>query len=109
MIVRNHKVYCYLRLSELEASEQKCRKLLDDFIENNNIEVDEIIEEIVSGNVAVINREKFNRLLNDLRKDDILITLRLLDLGRYYYETHDVLIYLNDKGVKLCYIKFALF
>lgn len=63
MIVRNHKVYCYLRLSELEANEQKCRKALDNFIENNNIEVDEIIEEIVSGSVSVVNREKFSTAL----------------------------------------------
>lgn len=109
MVVRNYKVYCYLRLSELEAKEQKCRKKLDKFIETNNIYVDEIIEEIISGSVAANNRERFNSLLSVIRRDDILITLRLLDLGRYYSETHDIVSFLNDKGVKLCILNLPYF
>lgn len=81
MKYRNYKIYYYLRLSE----------------------------EIISGSVLAVNRDKFNKIVQNVRKNDILITLRFLDLGRYYSDTYDVLEILNEKDVKVCILNLPYF
>lgn len=98
----DYKIYCYLRLNETEFVERKCRRKIEAFLKSNNILAEDFIEEVISGNILAKNRRKLMWLVQELRNDDILIVLRLLDLGRYYSDTIETIKELNKKGVRIC-------
>lgn len=109
MLLRSYRIYCYLRLNEEEAKEKSCKQRLARFIKGNSLNVDMMVEEIVSGNILAANRKKFSELLEVMRENDVLIIARLMDLGRYFADTYETLMLLHKKGVKLCIINLPYF
>lgn len=96
------KVYGYLRMNETEFAERTLYMKLEAFLRSNNLMIEDVISEFVSGSVKARNREKLPFLVHELRKNDVLVVVRLLDLGRYYADTLETVSFLNQKGVRLC-------
>lgn len=103
------RIYGYLRLNQKEYTKNKWTKKFNVYIEENEIELYELVEEFISGNIAVENRVKFTELMAALRACDILIICQRLDLGRSYSEILDTLNSLKDKKVKICILELPFF
>lgn len=73
--------YGYIRVSTDKQTVENQRFEINRFCENKEIIIDRWIEETISGNKDVEKR-KLGRLLNRLKKDDVLICAELSRLGR---------------------------
>ena len=71
----NSKIFCYIRLNERESKKDEHLSILNNFISLNNIEINEVVIEVISANISYKNRDKFMKLLSNLRVDDILISV----------------------------------
>ncbi len=98
------KVIGYLRIStdkqDLENQKYVVLKLAN---EKGWNKVD-FVEETVSGAVSYKNR-KLGTLLNDLKKEDILIVSELSRLGRSILEILEILKISSEKGIKIFGVK----
>lgn len=106
---KDYRIYGYLRLNVKDSSNTKWIRKFYQFIEDNSLEVDEIVEEVIGGNISIYNRFKFIDLVNVLRKYDILIICRRLDVGRSYAEVIEILNQLRSKEVKVCILELPFF
>ncbi|HHT22964.1 MAG TPA: master DNA invertase Mpi family serine-type recombinase [Bacteroidales bacterium] len=73
--------YGYIRVSTDKQTVENQRFEINRFCEKNEIIIDRWIEETISGNKDVEKR-KLGKLLNRLKKDDVLICAELSRLGR---------------------------
>ncbi|MDO5524280.1 MAG: master DNA invertase Mpi family serine-type recombinase [Bacteroidia bacterium] len=73
--------YGYIRVSTDKQTVENQRFEINRFCEKQEIIIDRWIEETISGNKDVEKR-KLGRLLNRLKKDDVLICAELSRLGR---------------------------
>ena len=74
-------IYGYIRVSSDKQTVENQRFEIKVFCEKNQMVVDKWIEETISGTKNVENRA-LGKLLNKMKKDDILICSELSRLGR---------------------------
>lgn len=74
-------IYGYIRVSTDKQTVENQRYEINEFCKKQEIGVDKWIEETISGTKEVKNR-KLGKLLNKMKKDDILICSELSRLGR---------------------------
>ncbi|MDO4327692.1 MAG: hypothetical protein Q4E24_16990 [bacterium] len=60
------KVYAYLQVNEAEKADGKQRRIMEEYLENNQIDYIKIVEEVVSASVKSSNRDKFVALVDTL-------------------------------------------
>lgn len=77
-------IFGYTRISTTKESQKTDRQVLalKEYAKENSFEIDEIVEERVSGTVKTENRKKYAELKNRLRKDDVLLITDIDRLGR---------------------------
>lgn len=93
-------IYGYVRVSTPEQDIEKQRYEILNYAHGRNLKIDEIIEEVVSGKNSYKDRE-LGRLLDKLKKDDILIVSEFSRLGRRLMEVMEILHRMMEDRVKL--------
>ena len=74
-------IYGYIRVSTDRQTLENQRFEINEFCKKQNIFIDKWIEETISGTKEVENR-KLGKLLNKMKKEDVLICSELSRLGR---------------------------
>ena len=97
-------IYAYIRVSTEDQSCSSQRYEIENWSARNNIPIDRLIEESVSGTVAPEKR-KLGRLLKKMGKGDVLVCTELSRLGRSMLMIMSVLSDCSDKGVEIRSIK----
>lgn len=97
-------IYGYIRVSSDKQTVENQRFEINTFCEKNQIVVDRWIEETISGTKNIENRA-LGRLLNKMKKDDILICTELSRLGRSLLMIMSILNQCMKKEVQLWTIK----
>nr|KEH84648.1 Recombinase [Clostridium novyi A str. 4540] len=77
------------------------RITLETYAKENKFKFDEIVEERVSGTIKANNREKYSKLKDKLRTNDILIITDLDRLGRNADDVIMELKELKSKGIRV--------
>ena len=97
-------IYGYIRVSSDKQTVENQRFEINGFCEKNQIVVDKWIEETISGTKNIENRA-LGKLLNKMKKDDILICTELSRLGRSLLMIMGILNNCMKKEVQLWTIK----
>ena len=97
-------IYGYIRVSSDKQTVENQRFEIKVFCEKNQMVVDKWIEETISGTKNVENRA-LGKLLNKMKKDDILICSELSRLGRSLLMIMGILNQCMNKEVQLWTIK----
>jgi len=97
-------IYGYIRVSTDKQTVENQRFEINRFCKNKQIEIEEWIEETISGTKDVEKRA-LGKLLKKLHKDDILICSELSRLGRSLFMIMDVLSECMKKEIQLWTIK----
>jgi DNA invertase Pin-like site-specific DNA recombinase len=97
-------IYGYIRVSTGKQTVENQRFEINQFCKKNNISVNRWVEETISGTKEVGDRE-LGGLLEQLRKDDILICSELSRLGRSLFMIMDVLNQCMKREIQLWTIK----
>lgn len=97
-------IYGYIRVSSDKQTVENQRFEINSFCRKNEIIVDRWIEETVSGTKNVENRA-LGKLLNKMKKDDILVCSELSRLGRSLLMIMSILNQCMKKEVQLWTIK----
>jgi DNA invertase Pin-like site-specific DNA recombinase len=97
-------IYGYIRVSSDKQTVENQRFEINSFCEKNQIIVDRWIEETISGIKNVENRA-LGKLLNKMKKDDILVCSELSRLGRSLLMIMSILNQCMKKEVQLWTIK----
>lgn len=95
-------IFGYARVSTQKDTQKHDRqiKALKEYAKQNSFELDEIIEERISGSVLANNRPEYTQLKAKLRQGDILIVTDLDRLGRDADDTIAEIKSLKAQGVK---------
>ena len=94
----------YIRVSTNKQDNQKQKHLILEYAYNNNLHIDEFIEVELSSRKSEKLR-KITELKEKLHKDDALIVAELSRLGRNMLDVMNLIQGLNNKGVKLIFIR----
>lgn len=96
-------IFGYCRISTKKATQVTDRQVetLNNYAKENGFQIDEIVEERISGTVKAENREEYNRLKDKLRKDDVLIVTDVDRLGRNADDVIMELKNLKSKGIRV--------
>ncbi|MDI9859329.1 master DNA invertase Mpi family serine-type recombinase [Flectobacillus roseus] len=97
-------IYGYIRVSSDKQTVENQRFEINTFCEKNQIVVDRWIEETISGTKNIENRA-LGKLLNKMKKDDILVCTELSRLGRSLLMIMSILNQCMKKEVQLWTIK----
>ncbi len=97
-------VYGYIRVSTDKQTLENQRYEINEFCKANGLSVDEWIEETISGTIIPTNR-KLGKLLDIVKKDDLIICSEISRLGRSLFMIMSVLNQLMEKGAKVWTIK----
>lgn len=97
-------IYGYIRVSTDKQTVENQRYEINEFVKKEGLLVDVWIEETISGTKSVEER-KLGRLLNQMKRDDILICAELSRLGRNLLMIMGLLNNCMKKGVKVWTIK----
>lgn len=97
-------VYGYIRVSTDKQTLENQRYEINEFCKANGLSVDEWIEETISGTIIPMNR-KLGKLLDIVKKDDLIICSEISRLGRSLFMIMSVLNQLMEKGAKVWTIK----
>ncbi|NCA80520.1 MAG: invertase, partial [Sphingobacteriia bacterium] len=97
-------IYGYIRVSTDKQTVENQRFEINKFCKRQDIQIDEWIEETISGTKEVEKR-RLGKLLKRLQKDDILICSELSRLGRSLFMIMDVLSACMKKEIQLWTIK----
>ena len=102
------KIIAYARCStnELKQSTERQVEAFRKWEKENNIKIDEIIEEYASG--KNFDREKYQKMKQELQKDDVLMIKELDRLGRSMELIKDEWNYFLSKGVRIIVIDMPL-
>jgi DNA invertase Pin-like site-specific DNA recombinase len=97
-------IYGYIRVSTDKQTVENQRFEINNFCERNKMQIDQWIEETISGTKEPEKRA-LGKLLRKLKKDDILICSELSRLGRSLFMIMDVLSACMKKEIQLWTIK----
>lgn len=96
--------YGYIRVSTDKQTVENQRFEIERFCRKNEIMVDKWIEETISG-MKDVEERKLGKLLNRLRKDDVLICAELSRLGRNLLMIMSVLNHCMKNNIQVWTIK----
>ena len=96
--------YGYIRVSTDKQTTENQRFEIDNFAVDKHMEVEEWIEETISG-TKKLNDRKFGALLQRIKKDDILIVSELSRMGRNLMQIMSILHTCMEKEAKVFCIK----
>ncbi|MBA4851527.1 master DNA invertase Mpi family serine-type recombinase [Emticicia sp. BO119] len=97
-------IYGYIRVSSDKQTVENQRYQINNFCEKNEFIIEKWIEETISGTKNVENRV-LGRLLNKMKKDDVLICTELSRLGRNLLMIMGILNQCMKKEVQVWTIK----
>ena len=97
-------IYGYIRVSTDKQTVENQRFEINKFCKRQDIQIDEWIEETISGTKEVEKR-RLGKLLKRLQKNDILICSELSRLGRSLFMIMDMLSACIKKEIQLWTIK----
>lgn len=97
-------IYGYIRVSTDKQNVENQRFEIENYCKERGMIVGSWIEETISG-TKKIDQRKLGKLLNKLRKDDILICAELSRLGRNMFMIMSILNYCMEKEIKVWTIK----
>lgn len=94
----------YLRVSTLDQDLEKNREAILHLANEKNLGKVEFIQEKVSGKVSWRKR-KIARLLEELKKGDVILLSEFSRLGRSMLECMEIISIAMDKGIKIYTVK----
>jgi len=97
-------IYGYIRVSTDKQNVENQRFEIENYCKERGMIVNAWIEETISG-TKKIDQRKLGKLLNKLKKDDILICAELSRLGRNMFMIMSILNYCMEKEIKVWAIK----
>ena len=97
-------IYGYIRVSTDKQNVENQRFEIENYCKERGMIVNAWIEETISG-TKKIDQRKLGKLLNKLKKDDILICAELSRLGRNMFMIMSILNYCMEKEIKVWTIK----
>jgi len=97
-------IYGYLRVSTDKQTVDNQRFEIERFCSKNDIKVEQWIEETISG-TKLPEKRLLGSLLNDVKKDDLIICSELSRLGRSLFMIMSILNHLMNTGVRVWTIK----
>jgi len=97
-------VYGYIRVSTDKQTVENQRFEIINFCKREKLKVHEWVEETISGTIE-INQRELGSLLNQLKKNDVLICSELSRLGRSLFMIMDVLNQCMKKEIHVWTIK----
>lgn len=97
-------VYGYIRVSSDKQTVENQRFEINNFCERECLSIDGWIEETISGTKSY-DKRALGRLLQSIRKDDLIICAELSRLGRNLFMIMEILNICMIKGVKVWTIK----
>ena len=97
-------IYGYIRVSTDRQTVENQRFEINEFCKKNNVEVEQWIDETISGTKEV-DKRKLGGLLDNLHKGDILICSELSRLGRNLLMIMSILNFCMEKEVQVWTIK----
>lgn len=97
-------IYGYIRVSTDKQNVEKQRFEIENYCRERGMIVNSWIEETISG-TKKIDQRKLWKLLNKLKKDDILICAELSRLGRNMFMIMSILNYCMEREIKVWTIK----
>ena len=90
-------VFAYCRVSALEqSSENQCREIE---MAGFSISTQRLIEENISSSIAAAERPGFIRLLDQMKKGDVLVVTKLDCLGHNVMDIRKTIELLSDSGI----------
>ena len=97
-------IYGYIRVSTDKQNVENQRFEIENHCKERGMIVNAWIEETISG-TKKIDQRKLGKILNKLKKDDILICAELSRLGRNMFMIMSILNYCMEKEIKVWTIK----
>ncbi len=97
-------IYSYIRISTDKQTTENQKFEIEKYSKSKNIQIDNWIEEKISGTKKIEDR-KLGKLLKKMRKDDTLILSELSRLGRNLMQIMGVLNFCIESGIKIISIK----
>ena len=97
-------IYGYIRVSTDKQTVENQRYEINRFMKRTGKKVDKWIEETISGTVKPENRY-LGKLLQNAKKDDVIICSELSRLGRSMFMIMSILNILMDHGIKVYTVK----
>ena len=97
-------IYGYIRVSTDKQNVENQRFEIENYCRERGMIVNSWIEETISG-TKKIDQRKLGKLLNKLKKDDILICAELSRLGRNMFMIMSILNYCMEREIKVWTIK----
>lgn len=97
-------IYGYIRVSTDKQTVENQRYEINRFMKRTGKKVDKWIEETISGTVKPENRD-LGKLLQNAKKDDVIICSELSRLGRSMFMIMSILNILMDHGIKVYTVK----
>lgn len=97
-------IYGYIRVSTDKQTTENQRFEIENFAKEKDIQIEEWIEETISGTKKLSDR-KFGALLQKISKDDILIVTELSRMGRNLMQIMSILHTCMEKEAKVYCIK----
>ncbi len=96
--------YGYIRVSTDKQTVENQRFEINGFCDRNEIKIDGWIEETISG-TKNYDKRKLGKLLNNVRKGDLIICSELSRLGRNLFMIMEILSVCMNKECKIWTIK----
>ena len=93
-------IYGYIRVSTDKQTTENQRFEILKYADEKKLHIDRWIEETVSS-TRKLSQRKLGTLINEMRKDDILLVSELSRLGRSLMEVMSILHTLMEKNVKV--------
>ena len=91
------KIYAYCRVSTSDRSAKQDYERQKYLLAQSGISFDEVFEEHISGGVKGNQREQFNRMLQQLRENDIVCFTETSRFGRNYIDCFEMLDLITQK------------
>ena len=97
-------IYGYVRVSSDKQTVENQKFEINNFAKQNNIQIDEWVEETISG-AKEINKRVIGELLEKIQKDDVIICSEISRLGRSVFIVMEILNICMEKECQVWTIK----
>ena len=97
-------IYGYVRVSSDKQTVENQKFEINNFAKQNNIQIDEWVEETISG-AKEINKRVIGELLEKIQKDDVMICSEISRLGRSVFIVMEILNICMEKECQVWTIK----
>lgn len=97
-------IYGYVRVSSDKQTVENQKFEINNFVKQNNIQIDEWVEETISG-AKEINKRIIGELLEKVQKDDVIICSEISRLGRSVFIVMEILNICMEKECQVWTIK----